>query len=324
MLKTLLKPLLITTALLSSGAFAQSQNQPLTAEALVGCPSETINAAFSEFGRTGKMPRELNRWLNDPSAQYIEPYEAFKDVYNVGVCWVSTWLINTNDGAVLIDTGTGGFADQVVENIEAVGVDPADIKLVLMTHGHFDHTGGASKIKSLSNARFVMSEKGWQEALNDAKKKPKAYWNGVFLPEADIIAQDGDKFTVGDREFELLLTPGHTWGTASYLFDVKDGESTYKAISIGGLGLNAIDGPEQVETYIQSVEKIEKLVEDESNPITVHLTAHPFSNGMTEASQRLKTRQDGEPHPFVDQQGLIKQLEALKAGAQDRLILESK
>lgn len=323
-IKAGLKPLLLISAMLSLPAFSEVKTTSLTAESLAGCPSEVINAGFLQFGNSGKMPKALGSWLSDSDAQYIEPYQAFDGVYYVGVCWVSTWLIKTDDGAVLIDTGTGGFADQLVTNIKAVGVDPADIKLVLMTHGHFDHTGGASKIKALSNARFVMTEGGWSEALEDANKKPRGYWHGQFLSEADIIAKDGDKFTVGGQQFELLSTPGHTWGTASYLFDVKDGDKTYRAISIGGLGLNAIDGPAQVEAYINSVEKIEKLVNDENNPISVHLTAHPFSNGLTEASKRLKNRKLGEVHPFVDQLGLKNQLQSLKSGAQKRLVIESK
>ncbi|WOT06443.1 MBL fold metallo-hydrolase [Shewanella sp. DAU334] len=310
--------LIATCCLLSSSAFAQ----PLTPDDLAGCPSETINAAFSEFGRTGKMDRELNRWLRNPEAQYIKPYEAFDNVYYVGVCWVSSWLIKTDDGAVLIDTLTGPFSEQLIRNIESVGVKPEDIKLVLMTHGHFDHTGGASHLKEVTNAQFVMSQEGWLEAFEDVNKRPKAYWNSRFLTEADIVAKDGDVFTVGGKEFTLLSTPGHTWGTASYVFDVQDGENTYRAISIGGLGLNAIDGPEQVEAYIQSIERIEELVNASEQPISVHLTAHPFSNGMTEASKLIDSRGDGEQHPFVDKQGLIEQLHTLKKGAEERLVLE--
>ena len=89
------------------------------------------------------MPADLGRWLGDAKAQYIEPYQAFDNVHYVGVCWVSAWLVKTSAGVVLIDTLHEPFADQLIENIKKVGVDPADIKYVLMTHGHFDHVGGA-------------------------------------------------------------------------------------------------------------------------------------------------------------------------------------
>lgn len=140
---------------------------------LTGCgPSSTINAYFDQFGNSGKMAAELGRWLNDASAQTVEPYQAFDNVYFVGLCWVSAWLIKTSDGPVLIDTLYGEFTDRLIENIKQVGVDPADIKMVLLTHGHFDHVGGVAKLKKvLTNARFVMAEQGWKEAQEDAKKR---------------------------------------------------------------------------------------------------------------------------------------------------------
>src|SRR5215510_5231613 len=87
----------VAALLLLLPSSAQSQS-------LDGCPSAAILQRFEEFGRTGKMPPDLGRWLSDPKAQYIEPYKAFDNVYYVGVCWVSAWLIKTRDGAILIDT----------------------------------------------------------------------------------------------------------------------------------------------------------------------------------------------------------------------------
>jgi metallo-beta-lactamase class B len=297
-----------------SAAYAQT---PLT-----GCPSSTINTLFDDFGRTGKMPPELGRWLNDPQAQITEPYQAFDNVYNVGICWVSAWLVKTSAGPVLIDSLYEPFTDQLIANLKKVGVDPADIKMVLLTHGHFDHVGGVAKLKALTNAKFVMSQEGWREAQANAQKsqgKPDAW----TMPAAtDMVVKDGDVLTVGDTRFYVFETPGDTWGTTSYALDVTDGVMTHRAITIGGLGLNAIDGAKQVEAYISSVDRIKAMVNAPSNPVSVHLTAHPFSNGLTENKERLKTRQPGQPHPLVDAQGLIKQLDELRAGATERLAVE--
>lgn len=290
---------------------------------LEGCsPSSTINAYFNQFGSSGKMPPELGRWLNDAKAQTVSPFQAFDNVYYVGICWVSAWLIKTSDGPVLIDTLYGEFTDQLIENIKHVGVDPADIKMVLLTHGHFDHVGGVAKLKRvLTNARFVMAKQGWKEAQDDARKtqgKPNA-WVMPDPAPSDILVNDGDVLSVGDTQFYAYITPGHTWGTTSYVMEVKEGKNTYRAITLGGLGLNAIDGPEQVEAYISSVDRIKSMVNDAEHPISVHLTAHPFSNGLIEASERLALRQSGQPNPLVDQQGLLAQLATLRAGAVKRL-----
>ncbi len=293
-----------------------------TTTPLTGCPSATIDKLFNDFGRTGKMPPELGRWLNDPQSQITEPYLAFDNVYNVGICWVSAWLIKTSDGPVLIDTLYEPYTDELIDNIRKIGVNPADIKMVLLTHGHFDHVGGVSKLKALTNAKFVMTQEGWNEAQVNAQKsqgKPGAW---TMPAAADIIVKDGDVLTVGDTQFYAYETPGHTWGTTSYALDVKDGNKTYRAITIGGLGLNAIDGAKQVEAYISSVDRIKTMVNASKNPINVHLTAHPFSTGLTEAKELLKTRRPDQPHPLVDPAGLNKQLDALRSGALERLAVE--
>jgi metallo-beta-lactamase class B len=291
----------------------------LEVDSLDGCPSKTIMSRFFEFGKTGKMPADLGRWLNDPVAQKIEPYQAFDNVHFVGVCWVSAWLIKTSDGYALIDTLHEPFVDQLIDNIGKLGVDLADIKYVLMTHGHFDHAGGAYKLKPLvPNAKFVMTQKGWDEAYESSSgHRP---WK--FLDTVNIVSKDGQSFTLGDATFTVYETPGHSFGTASYAFDVKDGDTIHHAFTVGGLGLNAIKSSAQVEAYINSVKRIQALAIEKSAPITVHLTTHPFSTGLTEASRKIPSRKPGEPHPLVDPKGFQKQLAELQAGGEQRLLLE--
>ena len=269
------------------------------------------------------MPPDLGRWLSDPKAQYVEPYRAFDNVYFVGVCWVSAWLVNTSAGWVLIDTLHDPFADLLIDNIRKVGVSPADIKYVLMTHGHFDHAGGAYKLKPLTNARFVMTQKGWDEGIKSAEGSRGTPRQWTFIGQ-DMVAKDGDSIVLGDTRFVVFETPGHTFGTASYLYPVKDGRTTYNAFTVGGLGLNAVESARQVEEYIASVTRIEGLATRTQDPVTVHLTTHPFSTGLPEAKDRIPSRKPGEPHPLVDRAGFIAQLEALRKGAQERLEIERK
>lgn len=327
MLNKLLALVAASALIVASTAYAQTPSStasmPNTAtHPLTGCPSATIDQLFNDFGRTGKMPPSLGRWLNDPKWQIIEPYQAFDNVYNVGICWVSAWLIKTSDGPVLIDTLYEPYTDQLVENIKKIGVNPADIKMVLLTHGHFDHVGGVSKLKTLTHAKFVMTAEGWREAQDNAQKSQGKSGAWTMPPAADILIKDGDVLTVGDTKFYAYATPGHTWGTTSYALDVKDGDKTYRAITVGGLGLNAIDGAKQVEAYISSIDRIKAMVNASQNPISVHLTMHPFSSGLTEAKELLKTRKPGQAHPLVDQSGLNQQLDELRAGAVERLALE--
>jgi len=288
-----------------------------------GCPSGPIIQRFIEFGQTGQMPKDLGKWLNTPADQYVEPWKPFDNVDYVGVCWVSAWLVHTDDGVVLIDTLYGPFQKMIVENIEKTGTDLADIKYVMMTHGHFDHVGDAASLKPLlPNAKFVMTQGGWDEAVESAAQSqggPRA-WN-MIAPE--ITVADGDQITVGGNTFQVIETPGHTWGTASYMYDVHDGDNTYRAITIGGLGLNAIEGPPQVEAYIASVDRVRKLVEAQEMPIEVHLTTHGFSAGLDENRQKHAARKVGEPNVFVDPQALLNQVAGLRERAVKRLEIEN-
>ncbi|WP_376744398.1 MBL fold metallo-hydrolase [Marimonas arenosa] len=305
-------------ALMSIGAVGTASAESL----FDGCPSGPIIQRFIEFGKTGKMPPDLGKWLNTPADQYVEPWKPFDNVDYVGVCWVSAWLVHTDDGVVLIDTLYGPFKKMIVENIEKTGTDLADIKYVLMTHGHFDHVGGAVALKPLlPNATFAMTQTGWDEAIESSVQSqggPRA-WDMI---EPEMVVADGEEITLGNNTFKVIETPGHSWGTASYMYDVKDGDKTYRAITIGGLGLNAIEGPPQVEAYIKSVDRVRELVEAQDMPIEVHLTTHGFSADLDENRQKHMDRKDGEPNVFVDPQALLNQVAGLRERAVERLELE--
>ena len=308
------------TVLLVSGL-----TNPLAAQPFEGCPSKEILAAFNDFASVGKPPTVAWRtWVRDPKAQYAEPWKAFDNVHYVGVCWVSAWAIQTSEGVVLIDTLHEPHVDQLIANLGKVGINLSDIKYVLMTHGHFDHVGGAAKLRPLvSNAKFMMTQTGWDEAMESAKASELTPLRWSMLPQ-DVVVKDGDVIRLGGNSFGVLETPGHTPGTASYTFDVKDGTSTYRAITVGGLGLNAIKNSKQVEGFIASLDRLGGMAKQPNQPLTVHLTTHGFSNGMTEVGYRLPARKPGELNPLVDPEGFLEQLASLRNDAEQRLEIERK
>jgi metallo-beta-lactamase class B len=288
---------------------------------ICGCCSADILARFVAFGQTGRMPPDLGVWLDDPTKQFIPPWQPFDNVHFVGVCWVSAWLIQTDAGAVLIDTLYGPHVDTLIANIRSTGVDFADIRYVLMTHGHFDHVGGAARLQALlPNARFVMSQRGWDETDADV-----AQWRGT--PKAydriatDIVLADGEAITLGNARFTLLETPGHTWGTASYLYDVIDRSTRHRAVTVGGLGLNAIDGPAQVAAFIASVDRLRDLVTG-PEAVQVHLTMHGFSANLDENRQKHLAAAPDAPNLFLNPQAVLDELAFLRAGAVRRLAVE--
>jgi metallo-beta-lactamase class B len=269
------------------------------------------------------MPPDLGRFLADAALQKIEPYKAFDNVYYVGICWVSAWLLTSPRGHVLIDTLYGPYTDQMLGNIRALGFDPKDIKLVVITHGHFDHAGGAVRLRQVlaPETRFAMTGEGWREAAEAAAQSASSPRPWTMI-EPDLVIKDGQVLTAGDVAIQAFETPGHTMGTASFAYDAGDGARTYRAFTVGGLGLNAIRGPEQVEAFIASIKRIRALTEDAARPIELHLTTHAFSTGLTEAKELLRARKPGDPHPLVDLAGFRRQLDQLQAGAEKRLALE--
>ena len=103
---------------------------------------------------------------------------------------------------------------------------------------------------------------------------------------------------------------------------MRDGNKTYRTITVGGLGLNAITGPDQVGAYIDTVKRIRRMVQDPVNPISVHLSAHPFSNGLMEKRFLLPHTDRSTPHPLVAPQAFVKELDVMESNAMKRLAIE--
>jgi metallo-beta-lactamase class B len=135
----------------------------------------------------------------------------------------------------------------------------------------------------------------------------------------DMVLADGETFELGGNSFELIETQGHTWGTASYSYHVKEGDDTFRAVTIGGLGLNAIKSAEQVEAYIESVDRLKGMGEAAEGGVSVHLTIHGFSNNLEEDRLKLASRAADEPHALVNREGILAQVSALRNRAEKRL-----
>lgn len=313
-MKPRLRNAIAALALLSTQVSAQEQ--PLTTK----CELAPLMAAFTVFSETGRMPPNMVKFIGDAALNKIEPYKAFDNVYYVGICWVSAWLITSPNGHVLIDTLYGPYTSQLLGNVRTLGFDPKDIKLVVVTHGHVDHAGGIGQLRSelAPGTRFAMTQEGWREGK---EKSSHPRWPWVMI-EPDIVLTDGQTVTGGDVAIQAFETPGHTMGTASFAFDARDGGRTYRAFTVGGLGLNRIRGPEQVESFIASVKRIRTLTQDGARPVELHLTTHGFLTGLNEAKDLLKTRKATDAHPLVDLPGFHKQLDELQAGAEKRLVVE--
>ena len=224
-------------------------------------------------------------------AQRKDPFKLFDNVYYVGLQTVSTYLVTTSAGPVLIDAGYAQTADWLVDSITKAGFDPATIRYVFVTHSHLDHAGGAARITQLSGARVGLSAEDW-EVVERQQANPQQQQNFPKLAR-DLVLKDGETVTVGDATFTFYLTPGHTPGAMSVEFQAKDGGRSYRVIEPGGLGLQY--APEWGPAFKKSIERLKQL-----GPWDVALGNHPFlaPKDIAEIESELPKRGQG-PHPAV-------------------------
>jgi metallo-beta-lactamase class B len=237
----------------------------------------------------------------------LEGFKIFDDFYHVGVGTVSTWLIPTSAGLIMIDSSQEPYVDHVLDNIRNLGFDPKDVKIVLIVHGHLDHFGGAARIKQLSGARIGLSEADWKmvddvaQGYRDKPQTAPPFNVAVQRGPNDLTLKDGDVVTLGKTSIKVYITPGHTPGSASFEFTVHEGGKAYKAFLFGGP--EPRDGVEGGKKFQASVARVAQLEPDVQVGLLIHsyLAMSTYPNGGTfERMVKLQSRKPGEPNPFVD------------------------
>jgi metallo-beta-lactamase class B len=233
-----------------------------------------------------------------------EAQAAFDNLFYLGSGWVSAWALKTSDGIVLIDAlNTAPEVDRlIVDGMKSVGLQPSQIKTVLVTHGHGDHYGGADRVKELVGAtppRVVMSALDWKMTSTQLEFS-SPLWPAPprFDAQRDLATQDGDVLRQGDAEVLLPLTPGHTLGTISPIIEVKSGQRSWRAVIWGGTGFNFGRDLVRMDAYIRSTERMQELVRQ--HKVEVLLSNHPSYDGTVAKLAALREpRAADAPHPYV-------------------------
>lgn len=189
------------------------------------------------------------RTIVDPWEGKIEPFHIIGNVYFCGTYQASCHLIDTGEGLILIDPGYANTLYLVVSSIYKLGFKPEDIRYIVNTHWHWDHTEATAAMADLSGAKTLIGR--------DDAEKAKQYFN------ADILIKDGDTLTLGNTTMTFMETPGHTKGTISLFFDTQENGSTYRVGMFGGAGSNTLrkdtfefDGCR--EAYYTSLDRLQK------------------------------------------------------------------
>ena len=219
---------------------------------------------------------------------YAEPAKVFDNLYFLGTRSLNAWAVTTSGGIVIIDPLYDYNVEaEVIDGLRTLGLDPADITHVLVSHGHGDHYGGAQALQRRFGASVLLSAPDWDLLLAGAGSQPK--------PARDANVTDGQTLSVGDTQLTLVLTPGHTAGTISTLVPVRDGGRSHVAALWGGTAMR--HNAEFYEHYIASARKFAAAAA--SAGADVIISNHSVFDGADEKIAALATRAASDPHPFV-------------------------
>jgi metallo-beta-lactamase class B len=222
---------------------------------------------------------------------FIEPAKVFDNLYFVGSKIHSSWALTSSDGIILIDTlWTYNSEEEIVGGLKKLGLDPAKVKYVIISHAHADHVGGAKLMQDRYGSRIVMGGPDW----DSIEKSVNGYPAGK--PKRDIVAEDGQKITLGDTAVTLIATPGHTPGTLSMIFTVKDNGKPLTVAYSGGTAFNFPSTVANYDTYIKSQSKMAAAAA--SANATILMSNHSEFDSATTKIRFLASRKPGEPHPF--------------------------
>jgi len=229
--------------------------------------------------------------LQDPP-----PTRVFDNLYYVGLGYVSAWALTTSDGIILFDTLDNPAEAQqyIVGGLKTLGLDPENIKYIIVTHGHGDHYGGAKYMQDrFPKARLLMSEADYALAEKSASSG-KGPFAKVPAPRRDMVITDGEVLRLGNTTIPLYITPGHTPGTISTILTVKDHGKRH-IISFWGGTTPPRDHATLVQ-YDQSFQRFTKLVNDAGAEGLI--SNHPVWDGSVSKIGKLRANPAG-PNPFL-------------------------
>jgi metallo-beta-lactamase class B len=232
------------------------------------------------------------------------PYRVIGNVYYVGSKDLASFLIATPQGHILINSNLASSVPMIRRNVEALGFRFSDIKILLISHAHFDHAAGSAEIKRLTHARYMVMdadvpvvESGGRDdfALGSSPK----YW--FPKTKVDRVLHDGDEVRLGNAVLVAHLTPGHTKGCTTWTMKVSEGGRVYDVVIVGSatfLSSYKLVGDAAYPKMAQDFESTFRTLK--ALPCDVFLGAHGSYYGMLRKFDDMKA---GTANPFIDPAG---------------------
>jgi metallo-beta-lactamase class B len=235
---------------------------------------------------------------NSPNDPPIEPTRIFDNVYVIGNAGTVVYVVQTSAGLLMFDSlGANQVESQLLPGFQKLGLDPAQVKAIVVAHGHADHFGGSPYFQERFGAKIYVSSADWNLMENPPARGGRAA-APVTLPKRDQVIAEGQPIVLGDLTVTPVALPGHTPGAMGFIFPVRDGGRTRIAGLFGGTILTP--GPisdEGLRTYATSVAHFKEQTQRAKAEIV--LANHPLMDPVAPKLQRLAARRAGDPHPYV-------------------------
>lgn len=240
-----------------------------------------------------------NPWLED-----MAPFRLYGKLWHIGGKSSPSYLFDTEDGLLLLDTGYPKIGYIMFRNIYELGYDPRNIRWVLHSHGHFDHIGMTRAIVEMTGAKTYLGapDRAYVNGTLDLTwaKELGTRFDEPFEP--DVLLHDGDILHFGKLTFRCLAAPGHTPGTMAYFFDLEENGVVRHAAMHGGVGFNSMkmsflrEYGLSADCRMQFLEGLRRLKKEQ---VDVVVGNHLGTFNVEEKLRRREADPDG-PNPFVD------------------------
>jgi metallo-beta-lactamase class B len=240
----------------------------------------------------------------------MAPFRIAGDLYEVGSQGISAFVLKTKAGLILIDAGVPDYAPQLLKNIAALGFKPSDVKIIVGSHAHFDHSGGFAALKKATGAKLAIMDGDvrWNETGSYPGRDDHDF---DFPPvKVDRVLRDGAAVKLGGETLTAHKTAGHTPGCTSWTFPVREGGKTYSVIYQCSMTVAAnrlLDRPTHpgiVDDYRRTFAKLKSMKAD------IFLAPHAEQFGLAEKKAKIAP---GAPNPFVDPTELQRRVAAGEA-----------
>lgn len=234
---------------------------------------------------------------NKPGPE-LEPVRVFDNLYAIPsspVQQTTVWAITTRAGIILIDSGQQGRTEAIVSELQNVGLNPADVKYILLGHGHGDHFAGAAYFQEHYGTKVGAAAADWD--LMHPANPPATKGNPIAPPNRDLVLEEGKDIKLGEETVHVIAIPGHTPGSLAFIFNVKDNGKTHVAGLFGGTILD--QGRITTAGLTQYIQSINHYLEAaRKRKVDVEIQNHALFDDTPGRLARVKVRQPGQPNPF--------------------------